>query len=68
MFIFITDQELWTRELIDRIMGCDHSLCGKDVLKFIYYFVILFLTVYIFKHFLLLVPFSYQGSVIMFSF
>jgi hypothetical protein len=31
----------------------------KDILKFIYYFMILFLTEYIFKHFLLLVPFSH---------
>jgi hypothetical protein len=68
MFIFATDQELWTHELMDRIMSCDHSLGQKDILKFVYCFIILFLTVYILKHFLLLVPFSYQGSAIMFSF
>jgi hypothetical protein len=58
MFIFVTDQELWTHELMDHIMNCDHSLAQKDILKFIYYFMIIFLTVYIFKYFLLLVPFS----------
>jgi hypothetical protein len=68
MFIFITDQELWTHELMDRIMCCDHSLSQKDILKFIYCFMILFLTVYLFKYFLLLIPFSYQGSAIIFSF
>jgi hypothetical protein len=51
MFIFATDQELWTHKLMNRIMDCDHSLCGKDILKFVYYFMILFLTVCIFKHF-----------------
>jgi hypothetical protein len=49
-------------------MGCNHSLGPKDTLKFIYYFMILFLMVYIFKQFLLLVPFSHQGSIIIFSF
>jgi hypothetical protein len=70
MSIFATDQELWARELMDRIMGCDHSLGRNDILKFIYCFMILFLTIYIFNHFLLLVPFtfSHQGSAIMFSF
>jgi polyphosphate kinase 2 (PPK2 family) len=67
MFILTTDQELYTRELIDRIMGCDNSLDQKDILKFIYYFMILFITVYIFKYFLL-VSFSHQESVVMFSF
>jgi hypothetical protein len=33
MFIFVTDQELWTRELMDRIMSCDHSLNRKYILK-----------------------------------
>jgi hypothetical protein len=51
MFMFVTDQELWTRELMDRIMGCDHSLGQKDILKFIYCFMILFFMVYIFKYF-----------------
>jgi hypothetical protein len=51
MFIFATDQGLWTHKLMNRIMDCDHSLCGKDILKFVYYFMILFLTVCIFKHF-----------------
>jgi hypothetical protein len=48
---FAIDQELWARKLIDRIMGGDHSLGWMEVLKFIYCFMILFLTVYIFKHF-----------------
>jgi hypothetical protein len=34
-----------------RIMGCDHSLGWKDILKFVYCFIILFLILYIFKHF-----------------
>jgi hypothetical protein len=42
MFIFITDQELCVRNLIDRIMGYDHSMGRKDVLKFVYYFMIIF--------------------------
>jgi hypothetical protein len=41
------------------IMGYDHSLHQKEVIKFAYCFMILFLIVYIFKHFLLLVPFSH---------
>jgi hypothetical protein len=32
-------------------MSCDHSVRWKDILKFIYYFMILFLNVYIFKYF-----------------
>jgi hypothetical protein len=51
MFIFVTDQELWSYELVDYIMGCDYSPGRKDIFKFIYYFMILFFTVYIFKHF-----------------
>jgi hypothetical protein len=51
MFIFATDQELCTRELMDRIMGCDHSLSWNDILKFVYCFMNLFFIVYIFKHF-----------------
>jgi hypothetical protein len=60
MFIFVTDQKLWARELMDRIRGCDDSLGRKDILKFIYCLIILFFIVYIFKHFLLIVPLSYQ--------
>jgi hypothetical protein len=51
MFIFATYQELWTCDLMGRIRGCDHSQGRKDILKFIYYFMILFLIVYIFKYF-----------------
>jgi hypothetical protein len=32
MFILTTDQELWTRELMCRIMCCDHSLSLKEFL------------------------------------
>jgi hypothetical protein len=32
-------------------MSCDHSLSRNDILKFIYYFIIIFLTVYIFNIF-----------------
>jgi ABC-type microcin C transport system permease subunit YejE len=60
---FVIDQEYWACKLMDYIMDCDHSLGQKEVLKFIYYFMIIFLIVYI-----LLVPFSHQGSAIMFSF
>jgi hypothetical protein len=35
MFIFAINQELWTHDLIDRIMGCDNCLDWKDILKFI---------------------------------
>jgi hypothetical protein len=65
---FTIDQMLWAHKLMNRIMGCNHSLGQKKVPKFIYCFMILFLIVYIFKHFLLLVPFSHQGSAIIFSF
>jgi hypothetical protein len=51
MFIFTIDQELWAHELMDRIKGCDHSLDRKDVLKFVYCFMILFLRVHIFEQF-----------------
>jgi hypothetical protein len=51
MFIFTIDQELWTHELMGRIKGCDHSLDRKDVLKFVYCFMILFLRVHIFEQF-----------------
>jgi hypothetical protein len=36
---------------MDRIISYDHSLGRKEVFKFVYCFMILFLTVYIFKHF-----------------
>jgi hypothetical protein len=68
MFIFATDQELWIRELMSHIMDCDHYLIWKDILKFVYYFMILFFTIYIFKHFLLLVLCIHQGNAIMLSF
>jgi hypothetical protein len=51
MFIFAAYQELWAHEVMNRIMGCDHSLDRKDIPKFVYYFMIIFLIVYIFKHF-----------------
>jgi hypothetical protein len=38
MLIFIINQDLWTRELMSRIMSCDHSLYWKDMLKFIVLF------------------------------
>jgi hypothetical protein len=38
MFIFTTNQDLWARELMGRIMDCDHSLGQKDMLKFILLF------------------------------
>jgi hypothetical protein len=43
MFIFITDQELWVHELMSHIMGYNNYLNRKDIHKFIYYFMILFL-------------------------
>jgi hypothetical protein len=43
MFIFVTYQELWIRELICRIINYDLSLGQKDILKFIYYLMIIFL-------------------------
>jgi hypothetical protein len=42
MFIFTTNQDLWARELMDRIMSCDHSLSQKDMLNLFYCFMILF--------------------------
>jgi hypothetical protein len=52
MFIFATNQELCAHELIDHIMGYDHSLGRKeDILKCVDCFMILFLIVYIFKYF-----------------
>jgi hypothetical protein len=38
MFIFTTNQDLWTLELIERIMSYDHSLGQKNMLKFILLF------------------------------
>jgi hypothetical protein len=38
MFIFTTDQDLWTRELMSRIMSCDYSLGRNDIFKFILLF------------------------------
>jgi hypothetical protein len=49
-------------------MSCDHSLGQKDILKFVYCFIILFFIVYILKIFLLLIPYSYQESAIILSF
>jgi hypothetical protein len=43
MFIFVTNQELWVREQMSHIISYDHSLGRKDILKFIYYFMILIL-------------------------
>jgi hypothetical protein len=43
---------------MDDIMDCNHSLGRKNILKFVYCFMIIFLTLYILKYFLLLVPFS----------
>jgi hypothetical protein len=63
---FSTDQELCTHKLMDCIMDCDYSLSRKEVLKFVHYFMSIFLTVYVFKYFLLLVSFSHKGSTIMF--
>jgi hypothetical protein len=42
MFIYIIDQDLWTRELISRIMSCDHSLTKMIHLNLFYCFMILF--------------------------
>jgi hypothetical protein len=49
-------------------MGCDRSLGPKDIINFVYCFMILFLIVYIYEYFLLLVPFSHKEGAIMFSF
>jgi hypothetical protein len=52
MFIFATDLELWTCNLIGTFFSRNDILFGrKDILKFIYYFMILFLIVYIFNFF-----------------
>jgi hypothetical protein len=39
---------------MDHIIGCEHSLGRKEVLKFVYCFMILFLIVYIFKYFFII--------------
>jgi hypothetical protein len=41
-----------------RIISCDHSLDQKDILKFIYWLMIIFLTVYIFKYFFIVSTYS----------
>jgi hypothetical protein len=38
LYIFITDQELWSRKLVSHIMSHDHSLDRKDILKSILLF------------------------------
>jgi hypothetical protein len=38
MFIFTIDQDLCARELMSRIVSCDHSLGRNDILKFILLF------------------------------
>jgi hypothetical protein len=46
MFIFTTSQELWTRELMTRIMNYDHSLSLKEYLNqlnLLYIFICLYL-------------------------
>jgi hypothetical protein len=42
MFIFTTDQELWTRELMSHIISCDHLCAERIYLSLFYYFIILF--------------------------
>jgi hypothetical protein len=44
-----------------RIMAWHHSLSQKDVLKFVYYFMIIFLPYIFLNIFLLLVSYSYKG-------
>jgi hypothetical protein len=58
MFIFTIDQELWICELIDRVMDCHHSLDRKDIFKFVYCLMILFLTVYISKKIIVSIMYS----------
>jgi hypothetical protein len=55
MFIFITDQELFAHNLKNHIVGGDHSLRRKDTVKFFYCFMIIFLIIYIFKHFFIVI-------------
>jgi hypothetical protein len=45
IFIFATDQELEACEVMEHIMCYNHSLGRKDTLKFIYYFMIMFLKI-----------------------
>jgi hypothetical protein len=49
MFIFVTDQELWIRELMDHIMRYDIFMGRKDILNSFSILRSYFL--YIFKHF-----------------
>jgi hypothetical protein len=68
MFIFITGQELWVTRANESHYGLRPlSLGWNGILKFVYCFMIIFL-IYIFKHFLLLVPCNHQRSAIMLSF
>jgi hypothetical protein len=48
-------------------MDCDHFMDQKNILKFIYYFMIIFLIVDIFKHVLLLQLYSHKGNVVILS-
>jgi hypothetical protein len=57
MFIFVKDQELWICELMSHIMSYDHSLGRKDIIKFVYYFMILFL-IYLYTFFTLSIMWS----------
>jgi hypothetical protein len=43
MLIFVTNQKLEICELMCRIMSYNHSLGLNDILKFVYYFMIIFL-------------------------
>jgi hypothetical protein len=38
MLIFTTNQDLWARKLMSRIMSCDHYLDQNDILKVILLF------------------------------
>jgi hypothetical protein len=38
MLMFTIDQVLWTHEIMDRIMSCDHSQSGKYIVKLILLF------------------------------
>jgi hypothetical protein len=40
MFIFTTNKELYAHELMDRIMGCDHSLDRNDIVSWSYFFIV----------------------------
>jgi hypothetical protein len=43
MFIFVINQKLWVHELMGHIMGYDNFVGQKNILKFVYYFKIIFL-------------------------